>query len=126
MEGFLSFWSLLIGYGTSANFPVDNLYTIIGMDAAVDLTTGIWVEALATVGVGVVEEGVVGVGRAIILTLHLLLASTVLLLSLILGLGAFLVMGGVLVLTCGWVGHSWGLFWLGLGLGPGFGTKPTL
>ena len=50
------------------------------MDAAVDLTTGIWVEVVATVRVGAVEVGVVGVDWAITLTLHLLLVTTVLLL----------------------------------------------
>ena len=60
---------------------------------------GVWVEAVATEGVGAVDfTGVVGIrvvgmGWAITLTLYLLLVSTVLLLSLILGLGAFLVMG---------------------------------
>ena len=70
------------------------------MDTAADCTIGIWVEALATVGVGAVEftgavgVGVVGMGWAIILTLYLLLAGMAfLLLSLVLSPGAFLIMG---------------------------------
>ena len=126
------FWGLAVGYGTSTNFPVANVYTMTGMDSAVDLATGVWVEVVATVGVGAIEfTGVVGVGLvgmdwASTLTLYLLLGSMVLLLLLlVLGPGAFLVTGLVfrgwaLVLGCGWVGHgwvccSWG--W-GLGLGP--------
>ena len=35
------FWGLVVGRGTSANFPVANLYTITGIDSAVDLTTGV-------------------------------------------------------------------------------------
>ena len=68
------------------------------MDVAADFTTGIWVEAVATEGVGAVEftgvvgVGVVGMGWAITLILYHLLASMVLFLSFILGLGAFLVM----------------------------------
>ena len=84
-----------------------------------DLTMGIWVEAVATVGVGTVGVkftetvaiGVVVMGWAITFTLYLLLVGTLVLLffcSDILGPGAFLVMGllfwgGVLVLGCGWV-----------------------
>ena len=37
----LSFWGLVVGHGTSANFPVANFYTITGMDSAVNLTTGV-------------------------------------------------------------------------------------
>ena len=78
------------------------------MDTAVDLTAGIWVEEVATVGVGPVGIGVVGVGWASNLTLHLLLVSIVLLLlSFILGLVVFLFVGDALVLGCGWVGHAW-------------------
>ena len=63
MEGCSSFWGLAVGYGTSANFPVANLYTMTSMDSAVDLTTGVWVEVVVTVGVGAVEfTGVVRVG----------------------------------------------------------------
>ena len=118
-----SFWGLAVGCGTSANCPVANLYTITGMDAVVDLVTGVWVEVGATVGVGAVEftgaAGVLVTGWASTLTLYLLLASTVLfLLSLALGPGAFLIMGLVL----GWVGHSWVCCdWVwGLSLGPSF------
>ena len=78
------------------------------MDVAADLVTGIWLEVVATVGVGAVEfTGVVGVvvtGWASTLPLYLLLVSTVLfLLSLALGPGAFLIMGLVL----GWNDHGW-------------------
>ena len=101
------------------------------MDAATDFTIGIWVEIVAIMGVGTigvkftgaVGVAVVGMGWAIILTLYLLLAGTLVLLlfSFILGPGAFLVMGllflgGALVFGCGWV---WG--W-----GHGFGTKLAL
>ena len=109
------------------------------MDSAVDLTTGIWVEVVATVGVraveftGVVQAARVGMDWASTLTLYLLLASMVLLLlSLVLGPGAFLAMGLVfcgwaLVLGYGWVGDGWlccgwvccNQVWdWGLGLGP--------
>ena len=73
------------------------------MDAAADFVMGIWVEVVATVGVGTVgvkftgtvDIGVVGIGWAITLTLYLVLAETLVLLffSFILGAGAFLVMG---------------------------------
>ena len=59
-----------------------------------DLTTGIWVEVVATVGVGVVGVVVVGVNWAITLTLYHPLVSTVLLLlSFVWGPGAFLIIG---------------------------------
>ena len=45
-----SFWDLVGGHGTSANFPVANLYTITSKDSAADLTTGVWVLTVATVG----------------------------------------------------------------------------
>ena len=97
------------------------------MDMAADINMGIWVEVVATVGVGTVGVeftgavgvGVVGMDWAITLTLYLLLVSTLVLLflSFILGPGALLVMGlllwgGVLMLGCSWV---WGC---GLGLEP--------
>ena len=73
------------------------------MDVAADLVTDIWVEVVATMGVGAVDctgaVGVVVTCWASTLTLYLLLASMVLfLLSLALGPGAFLIMG--LVLGC--------------------------
>ena len=126
MEGCPLFWGLAVGYGTSANIPVANLYTITGMDVAADLVTGIWVEVVATVRVGAVGVMLEGIGWASTLTVYLLLASTVpLLFSLVLSPRAFLVMGllfwgQVLVLGCGWVGHGcvccswvwgWGLVW---------------
>ena len=87
-------WSLSVGYGTSLNFPFVKLYTITTMDAAAVLTTDIWVEVVATVGVYAVGVGVVGVGWTFTLTLYPLLVSMVLLLlSFVLGPGAFLLMG---------------------------------
>ena len=127
-----SFWGLLVGHGTSANCPVANSYTITGIDVAVDLVTGIWVQLVATVGIGAAEfTGAVGVvivgtGWARTLTMYPLLVITVLfLLSLGFGAGAFQTMGLVL----GWVGHGWvccgwdccGWVWgWGLGFGPSF------
>ena len=87
-----------------------------------NLTTGVWVEAVATVGVSAIGIVVVSTGWAKTLTLYPLLAIMVLYaLSLALGPGAFLaigleVWGWTLVLGCGWVGHGW-VHW-GLGLGP--------
>ena len=93
-----SFWGLVDGHGTSLNFPVARLYTITGMNSAVDLVTGVWVLTVATVGVGVVEVGMEDVGWMSTLTLYLLLVIMALfLLSLALGPGAFLIMGWCLV-----------------------------
>ena len=59
---------------------------------------------VATVGVGVVEVGLEGVGWVSALTLYLLLALIVfLLLSFTLGAGDFLTLG----LMLGWAGLSW-------------------
>ena len=98
------------------------------MDMAANLTIGIWVEVVATVGVGAVEftgevgVGVIVMGWVITVTLYFLLASMVLLfLSLVLGLGAFSGHGVVILRRCT---GAW--LWLGLGLGPAFGTKLTL
>ena len=98
------------------------------MDVAADLTMAIWVEVVATVGIGAVRDkftgavgiGVTGIGWVITLTLYLLLVGTFVLLffcSDTLSPGAFLVMGllfweGALVPGCGWI---WGGS-LGLGL----------
>ena len=49
-----SFRSFIVGCGTSANCPIANLYTITGIDSAVDLTIGVWVLTVATMGVGAV------------------------------------------------------------------------
>ena len=109
-EGCPSFWCLAVGYGTSADFPAANLYTITSMDAvAADLVTGIWVEVVGTMGVGAVGVEVEGIGWASPLTLYLLLASMVLLVTCLgswgfsshgvgvlgVGTGAWLVMAGV-------------------------------
>ena len=100
------------------------------------LTVGVWVLTVATVGAGVVEVGVEGVGWVSTPTLYLLLAIMVLLLlsgTFVLGPGDFLTMGLVL----GWAGHGWfccrqvccghvccsWVWGWGLHLGPGLGTK---
>ena len=62
MEEFLLSWGLPVGCGTSANCSVANLYTVIGIDFTVDLTTVVWVEAIAIVGVGAVGVVVVSTG----------------------------------------------------------------
>ena len=61
MEGCPSFWDLAEGCGTSANCPLADLYTITSIDDAADFVTGVWVEAVATIGVGAVEVEVEGV-----------------------------------------------------------------
>ena len=115
-----SFQGLVVQCGTSANCPIANLYTITGIDSAMDLTNGVWVLTVVTVGVGAVEVGVEGVGWVSNLTLYLLLVIMVLFLSsLALGPGASLIMG-----VGDWL--SWSLLALlqmGLGLGPGLWTK---
>ena len=101
----LSFRDLVVGCGTSANCPIANLYTITGIDFAVDLTIGVCVLTVATIGVGAVKVGV-GVGWVSNFTLYLLLAIMVFLLlsgRFVLGLGYFLTLGLVL----GWAGHGW-------------------
>ena len=50
--GALSFRDLVGGCGTSANCPLANLYTVTGIDSAVDLTIGVCVLTVATVGTG--------------------------------------------------------------------------
>ena len=108
------------GVGNSIKFSFAKLYTITRMDMAANFTIGVWVEVVATVGVGtagieftgVVGVGVVGMGWVITLTLYLLFTGDLVLLflSAILGPGIFLVKGlmlweGVIVLGCNWV---WG------------------
>ena len=56
------FWGLVVGHGTSANCPIANLYTVICTDYAVDLTDGVWVLTVATMGADVVAFGMEGVG----------------------------------------------------------------
>ena len=108
-----SFWGLVIRHGTAANCLVANLYTVTDIGVAVDLVIGIWVEVVATGGVGAAEFTgamgvvVVGTGWARTLTLYPLLAITVLFLlswTSVSGPGAFLTMGLVL----GWAGHGHG------------------
>ena len=119
-----SYQCLVDGHRNSANCPVANLYTITGIDSAVDLTTGVWVLTVANVGAGGVEDGMEGIGWVSTLTLYLLLVIMVLfLLSLALGPGAFLTLGLVLGwagfgwFCCGQVCCSWVWDW-GLGFGP--------
>ena len=123
-----SFWGLVVGHGTSANCPVAELYTITSIDVTMDLVTDIWVEVVATVGVGAVELTgavevvVIGTGWARTLTLYPLLAIMVLFLlsgTFVLGPGAFLTMG----LGLGWAGHGWVCCdWVG-GRGLGYGLS---
>ena len=69
-----------------------------------DLTIGVWVLTVATMGAGVVEVWLEGVGWVSALTLYLFLVIMVLfLLSFALGPGAFSMMGLVL----GWAAHGW-------------------
>ena len=63
-----SFRDLVVGHGISANCPMANLYTVTGIDV-VDLTLGVCVLTVATVGVGAVKVGVEGVGMVCTLTL---------------------------------------------------------
>ena len=96
----------MLDVGPHKNCPMVNLYTVTGIDSAVDLTIGVWVLTGVTVGAGAVEVGVEGVGWVSTLTLYLLLAIMVLLLlsgTYVLGPGHFLTLGLVLV----WAGHSW-------------------
>ena len=91
---------------TSANFVNANLYTITGIDSAVDLTDSVWVLTVAIMVAGVVGVGMEGVGWVRTITLYLLLAIMVLFLlsgTFALSPGAFLTMGLVLV----WAGHGW-------------------
>ena len=122
----LLFRDLVVGCGTSANCPIANLYTVTGIDSAVDQTIGVCVLTVATMGVGAVEVGVEGVGLVSTLTLYLLLAIKVFLLlsgTFVWGHGDFLTLGLVLgrasygwfwcwQVYCSWV---WGQ---GLNLGP--------
>ena len=63
---------------TSANCPIANLYTLTSIDSAVDLTIGVWVLTVATMGAGVVGVGVEDVGWLSTLTLYLILTIVVL------------------------------------------------
>ena len=104
--GGLSFRDLVVGCGTSANCPMANLYTVTSIDSAVDLTNGVCVLTVTTVGVGAVEVRMEGVGWVSTLTLYLLLAIMVFLLlsvTSVLGPGDFLTLGLVL----GWAGCGW-------------------
>ena len=89
------------------------------MAVAVNPVVCIWVDVVAVIG-----AVVVGMGWFRTLTLHPLLAITVLfLLSLAFGVGAFLTLGLVLGWTghdcvcCGWFCVDWVWDW-GLGFGP--------
>ena len=123
-----SLLGLVVRHGTSAKCPVANLYTVTCIDVAVDLVTGVWVEVVATVGIGVVEFirvvgiVVVGTGWARTLTLYPLLVIMVLFLlseMFVLGPVAFLTME----LVIGWVGHRWVCCQWVWGWGLGFGQS---
>ena len=100
------------------------------MDTAADPTTGIWVEIVATVGVGAVEltgaagswVGRYGLGKYPHLIPSFGKHSSS---ALVTCLGSWGFSGHWVVIL--WVGASpwlWlDLLWLGLGLGPGFETK---
>ena len=60
--GGLSSRYLVVGRGTSANCPMVNLYTVTSIDSAVDLTIGVCMLTVTTMGAGTVEVGVEGVG----------------------------------------------------------------
>ena len=60
---------LVVGHGNSANCPMASLCIVTGTDSAMDLTIGVCVLIVATVGVGAVEVGVEGVGWVSTLTL---------------------------------------------------------
>ena len=123
----LSFGDLVVGCRTSANCPIANLCTITGIDSAVDLTIGVYVLTVAAIGAGAVEVGVEGVGWVSTLTLYLPFGYH--------GFSSFvsdICFGSWGFPDSGlgaWLGLSrlvWlhmGLLWLGLGLGPGLGTK---
>ena len=127
--GGLSLVDLVVGCGTLANCPVASLCIVISIDCALDLTIGVCVLIVATVGVGAVEVGVEGVGWVNTLPLYLLLAIIAfLLLSFTLGTGDFLTLGLVLhwaslcwfcckQTCCDWIGCSWVWSWV-LDLGP--------
>ena len=68
---------LVAGSGTLANCPVDSLCIVIGTDSAMDLTIGVCVLTVTTVGAGAVEVGVEGIGCVSTLILYLLLAIIV-------------------------------------------------
>ena len=95
--GGLSLMDLVVGCGTSAKCPTASLCIVTSIDSAVDVTIGVCVLTVTTVGTGAVEVGVDGVGWMNTLTLYPLLAIIVfLLLSLTLGAGDFLPLGLVL------------------------------
>ena len=108
--------------GASANCPMANLYTVISLESAVDLTFGIWVLTVATKGAGVVDVGVEGVGWVSTLTLYLPFGyhgSSFLVRNICFGswgfpdpvVGAWLSWSWLVLLQLGWLQ-------LGLGLGP--------
>ena len=53
---------LVVGCGTSENYHMASLCIVTGIDSAVDLTIGVCVLMVTTMGVGAVEVGVEGVG----------------------------------------------------------------
>ena len=49
---------LVVGCGTLTNCPMVSLCIVTGIDSAVDLTIGVCVLTVTTMGVGAVEVGV--------------------------------------------------------------------
>ena len=83
-----------------------SLCIVTSIDSAVDLTIGVCVLTVTTMGVVAVGVGEEGVGWVSTLTLYLLLAIRVFLplsVTFILGPGDFLTLGFVL----GWAGLNW-------------------
>ena len=116
--GGLLLMDLVVGHGTLANCPVASLCIVTSIDSAVDLTIGVSVLTVTTMGAGAIEVGVEGVDWVSTLTMYPLLAVIVfLLLSLTLGAGDFLTLGLVL----GWAGLCWFCYawtccnWVGCG-----------
>ena len=89
VEGISPSWNLVVGLGSPLNLPWARLHTVIGMDVATDLITGIWDVAVEVATVGVDSAGgigfmgnvgLAGIGWAITLTLNLLFTSALALL----------------------------------------------
>ena len=128
-NGGLSFRDLFVVFGTSANCPMASLCSVISIDSAVDLTTGVCVLTVATMGVVAVEVEVEGVGWVSALTLYLLFGYhgfSSFVCDICFGSWGFPDSG-----VGAWLGWSWlvwlhmGLVHLGVGLGPGLGIKSS-
>ena len=60
--GGLSFMDLVVGHGTWGNCPVASLCIVTCIDSIMNLTIGVCVLTVTTMGAGAVEVGVEGVG----------------------------------------------------------------